>query len=805
MAAMFWSHAVIAATVSLPTNNIGNQKYGHRFGSSEHKTKLKTTFISKGIDFLLHARPYDIDVTGEVEIKLNGVRIGTLPQTDDQAKGNGALWLLPASMQQAGTNTVTFAKVAGDDGRWGVSQLGLFRAGDARASFGNFKKRGYDRSHPQFVRLYVPAGGGNQLVGAKFYDVDSNTEVRVSVNGQSAGSPAVTANNKFGVTRYYDVPDGAWIEFRNLLAANEPMNWGVSIRSTERSISSSSIAGFDTISNSAWDQAAVRRVLRVFAWGGHAKDSTIRAWADMPPDVAITQMLNFKEHNALLSPMNSADRENYNGHGATLSSVRRFLGSSGAVPASERRWYKDDWSAGHSAGSIASLRGLNPFRYRIALWETNYHMAINVNAGVRWHQAVRYFDDVLTELSSNRPYQKVIAKAASSAAIAKQYAHHESRYISEDEYCECNEDFAREYYQLFFGILGGYDPELHETRTIKNMSRVLTGIQVKWTDALQAEPSVPVYVRDYHYRGDLPLLPGFTSFDQNNAKRRINQISDFAINHAESEANLPIKIIGGLADDNITDEKAAAIRTAWASMSEKNLLDFLRAYAISDTFHNPTRVKYWNSLDRRLIFNNAFMLTNREIFSRHWWATNFKDEGYRIFEPKHNVFGGQRGTEAARSSEIMRRVVNGSTQGLWFFTYDQETGGRTPWKRDWRQVLPKTNGRYVVKHVAEFLWNRFIGDELRNFGPVERAHVYSLLGSPYDLMQNLDPNDLERIVTVDDVENDAQIIALMRDLQGATIHLDANNNEFRKTARYRIGRAIAFISATPFSLAQEGI
>ncbi|MSR14030.1 MAG: hypothetical protein EXR86_05570 [Gammaproteobacteria bacterium] len=62
------------------------------------------------------------------------------------------------------------------------------------------------------------------------------------------------------------------------------------------------LTGLTTVDNKTWDTTAVRKVMRTFAFGGHASDAQIKIWADTLPSVAITEMLNFTEHNLLLSP-----------------------------------------------------------------------------------------------------------------------------------------------------------------------------------------------------------------------------------------------------------------------------------------------------------------------------------------------------------------------------------------------------------------------------------------------------------------------------------------------------------------------
>lgn len=51
------------------------------------------------------------------------------------------------------------------------------------------------------------------------------------------------------------------------------------------------LPGLPMISDASWTETAVRKVLHIFAFGGHASDSQVQAWADMPPDRAIAEML----------------------------------------------------------------------------------------------------------------------------------------------------------------------------------------------------------------------------------------------------------------------------------------------------------------------------------------------------------------------------------------------------------------------------------------------------------------------------------------------------------------------------------
>ena len=85
-----------------------------------------------------------------------------------------------------------------------------------------------------------------------------------------------------------------------------------------------------------------------------------------------------------------------------------------------------------------------------------------------------------------------------------------------------------------------------------------------------------------------------------------------------------------------------------AAQPTKNLLDFLRSYAISTTFHDASRIKYWTSIDRNLIASNRVTLSSGEAYAVFYDARYLASgEGVQMFRPVYNVFGAQTGLMAA--------------------------------------------------------------------------------------------------------------------------------------------------------------
>ncbi len=576
------------------------------------------------------------------------------------------------------------------------------------------------------------------------------------------------------------------------------------------------VLGLTVVNDAQWDTTAVRQVLNTFAYGGFAADAQIETWANMAPATAIREMLTFDEHNARLAPPAGVDTDALAGRAGTLSDLSRFWSSNdpaNPVTAALRPY--------HAFPSVvwmraAISRGLNPFRQRVGLWETNFHMAVNQRVGVTSPQVFRYYDDITSALGAGRSYQDVLATAATSAAIARQYGHFENRWIKGS--CYCNEDFAREYHQLFFGILGAYDPLRHETITIKNTAAALTDMRLAFDPVQMDFADTLTFGTEFHTPGPLEILR--TTNVGANARERIEALSDVAIAEQESLDALPLMIIRGLADDDLDAHEVEALRRAWRSMPEKSVLEFIRAYAISNLFHSASRVRLRTSVDRLLLLTTRATLANRDNYLEIYTPYDLADEDVQPFAPRHNVFGDATGAEAADSSAVFRNNYNRVTRDDWRYRLASATLNGVVWEKDWGAVVPRNAaGEYRVQDVAEWLWQRYVADGLKNFGPLERANVYAFLAYDADLIylvnydeisrSGRDPGDLSlydfnRIVTAADLASNPALQALVNALGSQTLPLTVVDADARHAANARVGSAINFIAATPFVFAEQG-
>lgn len=553
------------------------------------------------------------------------------------------------------------------------------------------------------------------------------------------------------------------------------------------------------VDEDAWDRVAVRKVLRTFAFGGQATDAQIATWADQSPEQAIIEMLTFEQHNLKLSPPAASDRDGLAQRDGTLRGLITFWSSDdprNGTPVGERDRYltHPQWVWLKAATS----RGLNPFRQKIGLWETNYHLVASGD-DAKADQIIRYYDDIMEAHQRGIPYEEVLSIAATSAAIAQQYGHKKNVYVN--GVCRCNEDFAREYFQLFFGILGDPAPVYHETVTIPNMAFALTDMTIM-SDSAENYNDKILFGTAKHYPGVLEIMQ--LSNVGSDARERINQLSKYAIENQESIDNLPVIIISQLADDNLTPDKIAAIRAGWKSMPQKNLLTFLRAYAISTVFHREDRIKYWNSIERNILLANQIALNNMEVdlsvYAPHW----FMYEGVQVFRPERGVFGGQTGPQASETSAVFKKNYDSVTASAGRYARAEGNFDGRAWARDWSVVVPAdAAGRFVVSAVGRWLWERLVGDGLKNFGPLEQAYVFALLATGEDLGYVLDSADPERMIDATDIVSDP-VKNRVAELARSTISVNSNDLEQRKKAAIRIGQAVNFIVGTPYIFADRG-
>lgn len=706
--------------------------------------------------------------------------------------------------------------------------------------------------NPVSFRGAINDEGQELVLSVTGYDIDHNREVAVYFNGVLIGYLLPTSNGEEGQTTYFTIPAAQFVSGYNQVtfqvAEGSDGIWGITNIGVERAgvENRNTVLGLPVVTNGEWNNVAVRKVLHAMCYGGKADNQQIQIWANMPPETAVEQMLTFDTENFLLSPDASDYRVPSNSK--TLRGFIDYMSSSSSktpVPKDERDDFDYNYRFFDIWPRMSVAWGLNPCRQRVGFWETNYHLATNLQASVNYQQMARYYDDIMDSLASGMPYEQVLAVAAKSAAVAAQYKHYNNRFNQNNGTFSGNDDFAREIHQLFFGILGDLDPEggldHHENVTIPQTARALTDMNLNYDSNLGRRPDFVTFESDDHYYNNLPLDILNADIYGNDASERIDNIVQVAVAHPESLANLPIIIISGLLDDELDPSKHAAIRAAWAAMPQKDLLQFLRAYSISTLFHDGSRVRYATSFDRHITQVNRIALNNSEALrnSSDYRPDNYESEGVAVFEPEYNVFGGQKPQEAVDNAAIFQHGYEESTDDSYRFerTDCSSCDFNGSWVKDWASIIPTSaGGNYVVEDVAKWLWNHFLGDGLKNYGPLERAHLIPYLSARQsrdlavllavrqgriDAQQSVSLNDLEyepgpdvdlnnylALITYpysrQEVLETDYIVNLVNELSVRNMDLDSSDEGDREDANRMVGRAINFLLSLPYNYVQEG-
>lgn len=607
--------------------------------------------------------------------------------------------------------------------------------------------------------------------------------------------------------------------------------------------------GFVSVKQRHWDESHVRKVLQAFAYGGHTSDAQIASWARMKPASAIKQMLTFDYVNTLLSPTQDASAE----HAESLEALQAFW--SGDDTRNPQRWDKrrhfpalsTDANGVTSSLSSSNLqrtwaqalntRGINPFLHKTALYLSNYQLAISVHK-TRPSLIRAYYDAILSDLASGESFTTLVSNASRAAAVARAYGHQYNTFNNEKLSFSGNDDFAREYFQLFFRIQGETeDPLYHESVTIENNAKLLTGMNLdRVTNAFGSTSEsdwyiAPIDFSDHtdetgrvlynfskHHADCLEIL--HTQICGSTASEKLKTLALVASNHPEAKANLPVHIINFFADDQLNEEKTAAVQAGWIA-AQDDLLAFLQAYAISVTFHRSDTVKFRSAFDRNLALQNAVVLDNNESFNgRQHWETarrRMNPQGAEVFVPAHDVFGGQIGLQAANNPYIFRAAYRSNVNepdflgrsSRSYYTDRTETEAAV-WEKDWASRIPENDsGKYIVSEVADWLWQHIVGDNGNNFDVIARSQVYSLIAygadfgyvvSVYDPAVSADP---ERMYGSEELTNDPALQALIDTIANETLPLNDTEPDARLSANEHIGLAVNFISMMPYTFALE--
>lgn len=620
--------------------------------------------------------------------------------------------------------------------------------------------------------------------------------------------------------------------------------------------SSAQKAALPVIKSNLWNEKSVRKILHTFAYGGLATDEQVSLWANMRPNVAITEMLTFTYVNDKLSPVGDQSAD----FATSMQDLQSFWSSSDdsqlalATPGYDNPmlWSRRAAYATLSKRSLLSMsnlqrtwiqavntRGINPFLHKIALFLTSHHMAVTILKG-KIGLTRDYYDQTVSDLVAGKNFVEIIAGASKSAAVAKRYDHRSNTFDNDLGRFSGNDDFAREFFQLFFRHQGqSEEQDYHENVTIDNMALLLTGMKIDkvifnhGSVARDHWWASPLDFTD-HYDGTFEFIGNITNHHAGcleilheqicgiNAGEKIDALSVIVARQQEVLDNLPVFIISSLADDQLSNADKGLIRKAWL-LANDNLLEFIRAYAISQQFHSASRIKYMASLDRNLALYNAVVVDNEESFLGRITGDSglqiMSDQGGNVFQPNHDVFGAQTGIEASKNSYIFKRAFEYATQsfgsGLTRYTRsyyaDESSSTLTEWSKDWSRIIPAgAGGLYKIADVTEWLWKRIIVDGGANLDNIARAQIYSLIayGNDFGYQTTIEYpskySDPNAVITSAMLNDNSDFLAMLNTMSNSLIMLQSGNGNTRKEANRRINLAVGFISMMPYTFVETG-
>jgi hypothetical protein len=172
-------------------------------------------------------------------------------------------------------------------------------------------------------------------------------------------------------------------------------------------------------------------------------------------------------------------------------------------------------------------------------------------------------------------------------------------------------------------------------------------------------------------------------------------------------------------------------------------------------------------------------------------TNQLNQENFVIDIPAKGVFGNWTGKDVLNNQSVFAHFYSNAIQKLFNNTY---------LNTNFENIIDDSISDKSVKNISEFLWNKLLGDNLKNFGNLERLEVYFLLkyGRDYNDFTNNNNN-----ISSQEVISNFVIYNDFVNIEKMSIYNDDNNNI--PSLSERISNTIHFILGTPYNLYEEGI
>jgi len=186
---------------SLLLDQVDSSSYGYRFnGVTAHKDYVEFEFEAQSSDIALTVDGFDVDMTKEVQVEVNGQSVGYLSRTQNNQSGSST-FVIPPSAQVEDKNILRFSQLS-SGWIWGVRNILLSLDTDLnelvldQVDTGTY---GYSYNGVSANRSYADFQFEGQLSDLVLtldgFDIDIAAEVDVLVNGESIGNLSRTPDS----------------------------------------------------------------------------------------------------------------------------------------------------------------------------------------------------------------------------------------------------------------------------------------------------------------------------------------------------------------------------------------------------------------------------------------------------------------------------------------------------------------------------------------------------------------------------------------------------------------------------------
>jgi len=185
--------------------------FGYLYGTGKHQSVLRVNFANPGVDSIIWLQGFDIDRRREVVVYLNGNKVSTLSAGGDNQLSVEDRIFLQSDRLRANNVLELRQKFLGE--RWGVKNIRLEPnpATSNSLSEGSVDTEAYGarslaESNPAAYRTSFVGAGKDLLLNVHGYQIESDEEVEVVLNGDHLGWMRSLRNNKTMRKSRFSIP-----------------------------------------------------------------------------------------------------------------------------------------------------------------------------------------------------------------------------------------------------------------------------------------------------------------------------------------------------------------------------------------------------------------------------------------------------------------------------------------------------------------------------------------------------------------------------------------------------------------------